>query len=174
MKEITWQNVETKLLEEGLLASVHPNQKQYTSTINHPDGDISISLTMNHSWFVSHFSINQKELPLFSGTRESNHWVINGEALFFEEDITFIDISLTPFTNTLPINHMKQNQLTKTTFPILLFDVMKASFILCHQTYTLKKEKVLYENIDTNYFNVLTVDELGLVTDYPEAFFRIK
>ena len=85
-----------------------------------------------------------------------------------------IDISLTPFTNTLSINRLLLHQDEKQIIDVLYIDILNQQIKPVQQNYTrLSKFKYKYENVPNNFEAVITVDEYGLVVNYTELFERI-
>lgn len=86
----------------------------------------------------------------------------------------FIDISLTPFTNTLPINYLNISENNSQKIDVLYIDVLKHQIRPVQQQYTRTAvNKYLYENIESDFKAEISVDEMGLVTSYPELFEKI-
>lgn len=84
-----------------------------------------------------------------------------------------IDISLTPFTNTLPINALLLKKGQTKNLRVLYFDILNQQTQWVQQTYTrLSKFTYKFQNIPNEFEAVITVDEHGLVTNYPELFER--
>lgn len=84
-----------------------------------------------------------------------------------------IDISLTPLTNTLPINRLKLSPSTSQEIQVVYLDLLEQQMAPVRQKYTcLSKTSYQYENVPNDFEAVITVDGLGLVVDYPELFVR--
>ena len=84
-----------------------------------------------------------------------------------------IDISLTPFTNTLPINRLKLANRERRKIAVLYIDVLKQQTRRVMQCYTrLSDGEYKYENDSNNSKSVITVDTAGLAVDYPGLFSR--
>lgn len=172
MKSIEFFNIETGAIEKGDLI-LSESLIIYNSTIQSGETLFKIEVRINPDWSVNQFQILKNKAIILSGEKSDTFWFINQEPLITDESIDFIDISMTPFTNTLPINFMKESSSQKKTFPMLFLDVKKEQANICHQTYSFHTDFILYENMETNYSNQLTVDKNGIVVDYPNAFKRI-
>ena len=84
-----------------------------------------------------------------------------------------IDISLTPFTNTLAINRLHLQQNEKRNIDVLYIDILNQQTLLATQSYTkLSKFEYKYEDALYDFEAIITVDEHGLVINYPELFER--
>jgi hypothetical protein len=102
------------------------------------------------------------------------NWMTNGKHAEQFNGCIDIDISLTPFTNTLPINRLKLSESEKHLINVLYIDVLEQQTKPVRQRYTrLSETEYKYENVPNDFEAVITVDELGLVVNYPELFMRI-
>lgn len=82
-----------------------------------------------------------------------------------------IDISATPFTNTLPIRRLDQQLTESQQLKVVYIRVPELEVLPVMQRYTrLSDSKFRYENISSGFCGELTVDEQGLVLDYPDLF----
>ena len=74
---------------------------------------------------------------------------LNGEKKIAFEGFVFIDISLTPFTNTLPINCLQLRLKERQVIEVIYFDILGKEIKPVKQVYTrLSKYRYLYENYD--------------------------
>jgi len=82
-----------------------------------------------------------------------------------------IDISLTPFTNTLPVNRLALGINETSEIKVVYFDLLNQNIRPAHQRYTrLAANTYKFENVPNDFEAVVTVDERGFVVDYPELF----
>lgn len=120
-----------------------------TSSEREIENQIILSSDMQGNW-----QLNQQPAPELSGCTE-------------------IDISLTPFTNTLPINRLRLQPDEHQIIQIVYIDLLGNQISTRQQKYTrLSESTYRYENIPNDFEAVIEVDENGLVTDYPELFER--
>ena len=85
-----------------------------------------------------------------------------------------VDISLTPFTNTLPINRLNLFENGQQKINVLYIDILNQEIKPVQQLYTrLSKYEYKYQNVPNDFEAIITVDEYGLVVNYPELFERI-
>lgn len=100
-------------------------------------------------------------------------WTTNGRPAEEFNGCIDIDISLTPFTNTLPINRLKLSESEQHLINVLYIDVLEQQTKSVKQNYTrLSETEYKYENSPNDFEAVITVDKLGLVIDYPKLFIR--
>jgi uncharacterized protein len=108
----------------------------------------------------------------------------DGNGLWFDKDLDEIpalqgcrdiDISATPFTNSLPIKRVGWRLNEQQDFHMVYISVPNLSIKKVKQTYTLKEEnnKSKKYNYESNTFtSEIEVDSDGFVLDYPTLFVR--
>lgn len=86
---------------------------------------------------------------------------------------TDIDISCTPFTNTLPIRRLNLEVGQSAEIKVLYVDCPQIRFDVSRQKYErLSELQYRFTSLETDFTAIITVDEDGFVTDYPELFER--
>lgn len=139
--------------------------------------EVEYSVELEKNWITRKVSIlvdKQTSLELFSDG-EGNWFNTKGDLLEFLKGAIDIDISATPFSNSLPVNRVDWvvNQIEH--FEMVYISVPSLELIKVRQTY-----KYIGNNADLRYFNyrcndyetIITVDSDGLVMDYPNVFSR--
>lgn len=102
-------------------------------------------------------------------------WTQSGHARREWEHCTEIDISLTPFTNTLPINRLKLAPQERQRIDVLYINVLNDEIKPVEQYYTrLSDNTYLYEGVVKDFKAEILVDEDGVVVEYPGIFSRIQ
>jgi uncharacterized protein len=100
-------------------------------------------------------------------------WTKKGKQIDEFNGCIDIDIPLTPFTNTLPINRMKLQINESRDIKVLYLDILAKEIKMVRQKYArLSHDQYKYENVPNDFEAVITVDESGIVVDYPELFVR--
>lgn len=100
-------------------------------------------------------------------------WTKDGEPAPELDECMYIDISLTPFTNSLPINHLDMKDGEPQKIRVVYFDVMEGNIQCKEQQYTkLSDTEYKFETIPKDFEVIITVDASGMVTHYPELFKR--
>lgn len=87
---------------------------------------------------------------------------------------TDVDLSMTPFTNTLPIRRL--SLAVGATADIMVVYLKLPDLEICAdpQRYTrLTFDRYKFESVDTDFVAEIEVDQDGLVTNYPGLFLRI-
>jgi uncharacterized protein len=90
------------------------------------------------------------------------------------DDCIDVDISVTPFTNTLPIRRLGLAPDSSDDVTVVYLSVPELTARRCRQRYTcLGPERYLFESLETGFRAELRVDASGLVLEYPGLFRRL-
>jgi uncharacterized protein len=89
-----------------------------------------------------------------------------------------VDITATPFTNTLPIRRLKLLSGESAEIKVVYFTIPDMQVTIEPQRYTCLEissagGKYKFESLNDGFTAVITVDADGLVEDYPELFKRV-
>ncbi|MDV7695523.1 putative glycolipid-binding domain-containing protein [Chryseobacterium soli] len=137
--------------------------------------EVRYVISLDQQWNLQSFMIDGdiNGVPWkVTGKKHDDKWKINNILDF--ADFKFIDISLTPLTNTLPIKNLFTEFFTLQEVKVLYIDILKNELKIVRQCYTqLDDNRYLYENTDTDFKAVLMVDKDGFVENYPALFERI-
>lgn len=145
------------------------------------DGDIPFAmeydLTLTADWDIMEVSIksllDERAIRL---VHEGDQW-FDGDGQHLEkfDGVELVDISISPFTNTLPIKllHFEGEQSQKVD--IIYFDENKFSLRRLQQVYSQRDERTYrYQDIELpGFVSDIVVDDDGLVVDFPELFRRV-
>ena len=136
------------------------------------------TLTLDNHWNVQSVHItlvtNQGRLSM-TCTRQGNNWYdekgVHQPAL---DGCTDIDISLTPFTNSLPINRLHLPEGASKEITVVYFNLPAGEIQPATQLYTrLDHHRYRYENPGTGFTSVIETDDEGFVVDYPGIWRRV-
>jgi len=136
---------------------------------------VAYKLIINNKWQLTSVEINSlvnnKETNYHLRSDGTGNWTShNIETAKFKGCID-IDISLTPFTNTLPINRLNLADGQSAQIKVLYFNLLEQQLKPLHQQYTcLSSTEYKYENIPNDFEAIITIDEQGLVVNYPQLF----
>jgi len=101
------------------------------------------------------------------------NWAINGKEAGQLKGCMDVDIPLTPFTNTLPINRLHLKEKEAYEILVVYCDILEQQIKPVHQKYIRLADGIYhYENIPNDFEADILVDEWGLVIDYPALFVR--
>jgi hypothetical protein len=102
------------------------------------------------------------------------HWVAaDGSALPGLDGAIDVDVSVTPFTNTLPIRRLRLDRGGSAEIVTAYVSVPRMSIEPDPQRYTrLEANLYRYESLDSDFCRDVQVDEEGFVVEYPGLFSR--
>jgi len=132
----------------------------------------------------SNWNVKKLDLALLSGSRKSLKILVDGKGHWFThkgdpipslDDCLDIDISATPFTNTLPIRRLKLSPGQSAELLVAYILIPEIELMTDRQRYTcleLHAQGGLYryESMESDFKAELPVDSDGLVIDYPGLF----
>ncbi|CAG4912848.1 putative glycolipid-binding domain-containing protein [Paraburkholderia saeva] len=135
------------------------------------------SVTCDLQWRATHARLKiagGDELELLGDG--AGHWRDgNGRTLDAIEGCIDIDIAATPFTNTLPIRRLKLAKGARRPISVAYISTPDLAVSRVEQAYTCIEpdREYRYEGIFRNFSANMTIDEDGLVIDYPSLFKRL-
>lgn len=179
-KNILWTGIEYHSLENCIL-TITDKGSETNSTIIGVYGNelyrIEYRIRTNQYWETIFFEIKSQfdnTVEIFDCRKEGKEsWNVNGKPDGEFKGCVDIDISLTPFTNTLPINRLHLSEKEGKQIKVLYVDVLGRKMMPVQQKYTkLSATDYKYENVPNDFESVIAVDDLGLVVKYQGLFKR--
>ncbi|HWR25394.1 MAG TPA: putative glycolipid-binding domain-containing protein [Methanosarcina sp.] len=149
--------------------------------IGKTDGNIPFAmdydLALTADWNIKEMSVksllDERAIRL---VHEGDQWY-DGKGQYLPEfdGIEFVDISISPFTNTLPIKRLQFEGEQAQKVDIIYFDENKFTLQKVQQIYShLGERTYCYQDIELpDFVSNITVDEDGLVIDFPKMFRRV-
>lgn len=137
-------------------------------------------LKLGNNWDVQEFEISSRVADrafTYALTRDDNNQWKDRDGKQYHEfnGCRYIDVSLTPFTNTLPVNGLHLGVGEKKEIEVVYIDILHHDLRIFKQSYTrLKPQQYKYESRGGDFFADIDVDEDGLVTNYPRLFEMIR
>lgn len=137
--------------------------------------DYQIKTTQN--WETKFVNIktqlnNQIHSLSLEGNGQGN-WLMNGKMAEQFAGCMDVDIALSPFTNTLPINRLKLEDHESHPISVIYLDLLALETKPLFQKYTkITPTAYHYENVPNDFEATIQVDESGFVVDYPGLFAR--
>lgn len=140
--------------------------------------NVNYLLEINEKWEIQSVNINFQSDSTFNISltkNKDNHWVNEkGKILEQLDNCIDIDIALTPFTNTLPINRLGLAVGESKEIKVVYFELPNKNFSPSKQRYTnLGNGVYKYENLASGFTANLKVDSQGFVLDYPGIWHRV-
>ena len=185
-RDITW-----KTWDDNGLEQLHLSQSNTAITAqslitgiedNHPF-TLHYTIDCDLQWHVQAVSLrtlfgnNQRTLDLQA--YDGGHWSTgSGDPLPSLDGCIDIDISATPFTNTLPIRRLGLKPGQSAEILVVYISVPDLQFQPAQQRYTCLESGsngglYRYESLASGYTAELEVDGEGIVVDYPDLFRRV-
>ena len=137
---------------------------------------LSYSLSVSEDGFPVRLglSVSGSETLLLERRRDGSWLDGSGARLADFDGCTDLDLRFTPLTNTLPIRRLGLEVGESAEISAVWVNAPELTLRRVEQRYTRLKEDVYrYENLSSGYNSEVTVDEDGLVLDYPGAFQRV-
>jgi len=166
---------------ENCLVNTTDNGSEINSVVIGKYGEkiyrVEYQIKTNQNWETVYLAvqsqyINQREQFFFESDGKGN-WRMDGRQADQFRGCIDVDIPLTPFTNTLPINRLKLGQHEEHQIQVIYLDLLEKRIIPVRQKYIrLSQTKYQYENIPNDFEAKIEVDNLGFVVDYPSLFVR--
>lgn len=177
---ILWTGSEYYSLENCVLTTTDTGSDVNSVIIGMYDNKIyrvEYLIRTNEHWQTLFFELrtqldDRREVISYHSDGKGN-WTKNGSPVNEFKGCIDIDIPLTPFTNTLPINRIKLSVNKNQQIKVLYLDILNHQIKPVQQRYTrLSQTEYKYENVPNDFEAIVIVDESGLVIDYPELFVR--
>lgn len=139
--------------------------------------EVQYHIRINAVWAATSFEIKsqvgERALTLVYESDGNGHWWSDGEPVPQLDGCIDIDISVTPFTNTLPINRLQWEQNMPQLIRVVYINILDGTVRPLQQRYTqLSPKEYRYENMPSGFEAVISVDDDGLVVHYPGLFKR--
>lgn len=117
--------------------------------------------------------LDERVINLFH--RGKQWYDVDDQHLTEFDGVELVDISISPFTNTLPINQLHFEGERPQKVDIIYFDENKFSLRRLQQVYSQIDERTyLYQDIELpDFVSNIIVDNDGLVVDFPGLFRRV-
>jgi hypothetical protein len=180
MKTLIWQGIAFQSLEYFRIQENDKNIQVASKIIGYYENNmytVDYRLTIDPDWNIQEFTIESEINTVtntLAGKKYQNQWEINNTVNPDFEGFNFIDISLTPFTNTLPINSLKLTENEAHEIKVIYIDVLNNLVKPVTQQYTkIDSQTYHYDNLQTDFKADILVDENGLVIHYPKLFDKI-
>lgn len=177
---LLWTGREYYSLENCLVKATATGSEITSTVIGYYEEKIyrvEYLIKTNQNWETVFLEIssrhsNQTQSIRFEGDGKGN-WLSNGKKADQFNGCIDVDIPLTPFTNTLPINRLRLGRNQAQEIQVIYCDLLKQQIKPVRQKYTrLSNTEYHYENVPNDFEATIQVDESGLVVDYPSLFER--
>lgn len=138
---------------------------------------LNYQVVMGIDWVVMSFHIAIElngEQSTITGQNVNGVWSINDQEAIEFRGFKFIDISLTPFTNTLVINNLFLAGRVEQEVDVIYIDILESEVSAVKQRYTRRSSDMfLFQHLENDFEALILVDGEGFVLDYPGYFKRV-
>jgi hypothetical protein len=176
----TWQNWEGYATEKITLRETKDGIFVESIITNAGQESFTVGYTIfcDASWRVRRFEIDstEKKERLRLESDGLGRWSNNSIAIAELSGAIDIDITATPFTNTLPIRRLKLKENRTEDISVVYITVPELNVSAERQRYTclIPNRRYRFEQLDTGFVREIETDENGLVLVYPGLFKRIQ
>lgn len=178
---ILWSGIGEERLEHCVLAETEDGFEVEATIIgeeNRIPFKTSYQLQISKAWCILSAAIKvQKGAEARSFTLHQSApgcWLLNGNAAPEFDGCSDIDITGTPFTNSLPVNRLGLSTGQTAEIDVVYFNLDEGNVYRTKQRYTkMSAGAYKFETIAQDFEAVITVDKAGLVMDYRGLFRRI-
>ncbi len=177
---LLWSGLENSSLEDCRVTTTPAGnnvQSNITGTLKNKTFKLEYSISTNNNWETIsaeiHWAYDGQHINLHLSGDGKGNWSGNLSHVSTFKGCIDVDIPLTPFTNTLPINRLKLSIGQAQIIDIIYLDLAENDTRRVRQKYTrLSSHSYRYENVPNDFEAVIKVDDNGLVEDYPGLFTR--
>ncbi|HEY4788092.1 MAG TPA: putative glycolipid-binding domain-containing protein [Bacteroidales bacterium] len=179
-KNIVWKGIFYNSLENCIVSFTDEGLRAKSVIIGYTDESpfyIEYEVKTNHLFETQSATANYRykstERIIQLTRQNSNEWTINGNLDESLSECKDIDISLTPFSNTLPIKRLSFDKMAEYQIKVIYIDILRGNIKPVYQKYSkLSNNLYRFENVPNDFEAEIEFDELGLVTYYPKLFDR--
>ncbi len=172
--DLAWRGLEIDSLER--LHIDEGSTIRIQSIVDSARGRFSYEIVCDRNW-----TFRTLRLEAATGERavelESDgkgEWTVDGEWRSDLDECIDIDLSGTPFTNSLPIRRLDLAIDDEADVMAAYVDFEELNVLPDAQRYTrLAEDLYRYESLDSDFTRDLTVDASGFVVEYPGLFERV-
>ena len=118
------------------------------------------------------YSINNK-IKNITLRKTDKHWLLNNRKKVAFDNCFDVDISITPFTNILPIKRLQLKENREHIVNVIYIDIFDNTIKALQQSYQrISRSIYFYKNVPNDFEVKIEVDRSGFVVNYPSLFKR--
>jgi hypothetical protein len=172
--ELVWRGVEVDGLER--ISIDEGSTIRVQSVIDSARGRFSYEIVCDRDWVFRTLHLESATDELAVDLESDGHglWTHNGLRRDDLAECIDIDLSASPFTNSLPIRRLDLGVGDEADLVMAYVEFADLTVVPDPQRYTRLDEDVyLYESLDSEFSREITVDFDGFVVDYSGLFERL-
>jgi hypothetical protein len=176
--QLSWKGLDDQTFEHCAVSRMPGTmmvQSKIEGAVNNEHTIVEYRLEMDNAWTISAVEVRMSQ-PAVKSIRLTHNkfgeWVDETLHTWPQLDGCMeVDISLTPFTNSLPIKRLCFKPGESREIKVVYFDLPSFEIKMHPQRYTyLGDNKFKFESLETGYTNEITFNDAGFVQDYPALF----
>lgn len=179
-QNLIWKGIEYHSLENCIVDSGEKGIMVQSTIAGYYEGDIykvDYLLHANPQWETERVEVTCQlrnvidKISLRSAMK--GKWWLDDEPAPQFDGCTDVDITLTCFTNSLPINRLDFGSGESHQIKVVYIDILENSVTPTSQKYTrINSHTYKFENVPNDFEALIETDGSGLVVFYPELFER--
>lgn len=171
--DYTWYGVKIPSIERLHFRKEGEALRALSTCVNE-DGHYDYEVTLDRSWVFRELTLHghdDRHLEVRRG--RDGTWSVNQELRPDLKGAVDIDLSFSPFTNTLPVRRLNLPIGVRAEIITAYVDVPSLRVTPDPQAYTRTAINLyLYESLDSDFSREITVDADGFLIDYPGLYLR--
>src|SRR3954451_21613812 len=172
--DLAWRGLEVESLER--LHIDEGSRIRIQSIIESARGPGSYEIVCDRDWIFRTLRLEDAtgERAIELESNGNGDWIVDGVPRTDLDGCIDIDLSATPFTNSLPIRRLDLGIDDEADLVMAYVDFEELTVLPDEQRYTrLDEDLYRYESLDSDFTRDLTVDASGFVIEYPGLFERV-
>lgn len=175
---LSWKGLNDPTFEHCLVSRMPGAivvQSKIEGTVNNEQTIVEYRLELDTAWSLQSVQLSMTQ-PAVRSIRLTHNkfgeWVDDQLKTWPQLDGCMeVDISLTPFTNTLPVKRLCFKPGESREIKVVYFDLPSFEISMKPQRYTYLGDNVFrFESLDADYVNEITFNAAGFVQHYPDLF----
>ncbi|PRZ07677.1 hypothetical protein BCE75_104145 [Isoptericola sp. CG 20/1183] len=172
MVMVVWHGVASDSVEH-LDLTVRDGRLRARSIVDLGPERLEYAVELDPDWTFVALSLRSSDGRTLELAHDDGEWHADGSPRPDLVEAVDLDLAFSPFTNTLPIRRLGLAVGDAADIVTAYVDHESFTVTADPQRYTrLGSEQYLYESRDSDFRREITVDEDGLVVDYPGLFAR--
>jgi len=156
----------------------HTMRSYITGMIDDTPAQVTYAIEVDTEWRTQRVAVDIQSTTPYSLSLQkqpTGHWHdASAQPIAGLQECTDVDISITPFTNTLAINRLKLMPGESEITNVLYIDLEARQIKAVQQQYThLGPRHYRYASMDSGFSAEIRLDSQNLVLDYPDIWKRL-
>ena len=169
---VIWDGIEAPSEERCTIVDLE--EKRIAGVVRGEFGTCTYAMTVSQEWWFRSLRVTLDHRSL-TVSRSGDVWTVDGEERPDLSEAREIDVSISPISNTLPIRRLDLDPDASADIVTAYVRVPELTVTADPQRYTRTGDREYrYDSRDTDFTRFVTVDEHGLVIEYPGLFRRRK